>query len=328
MIAFLVSAINICMVFLYGCIGETITEKSGHLNLGIPGIMCMGTLGGAFGVQIYMNSLSDPQNASFILLLLCALAMSMIVAAVGGLIYAFLTVTLRSNQNITGLALTTFGAGVTDFFMTTIDKSRFAVASKLIKTSLVDAIPALKNLGWFADIFLSHGILVYIAIALAIVVAWFMRKIRVGLNLRAIGESPATADAAGLNVSAYKYSAVLIGAAIAGIGGLFYVMDSSAGSWENSSTISAFGWLAIALVIFAIWRTDFAILGSFIFGLLYVFNSYSSLFGITTSLAGRELLKLLPYVVTLIVLIVTSIVGKKETQPPSSLGLNYFREDR
>ena len=105
MIAFLVSAINICMVFLYGCIGETITEKSGHLNLGIPGIMCMGTLGGAFGVQIYMNSLSDPQNASFILLLLCALAMSMIVAAVGGLIYAFLTVTLRSNQNITGLAL-------------------------------------------------------------------------------------------------------------------------------------------------------------------------------------------------------------------------------
>ena len=195
MIAFLVSAINICMVFLYGCIGETITEKSGHLNLGIPGIMCMGTLGGAFGVQIYMNSLSDPQNASFILLLLCALAMSMIVAAVGGLIYALLTVTLRSNQNITGLALTTFGAGVTDFFMTTIDKSRFAVASKLIKTSLVDAIPALKNLGWFADIFLSHGILVYIAIALAIVVAWFMRKTRVGLNLRAIGESPATADA-------------------------------------------------------------------------------------------------------------------------------------
>ena len=86
--------------------------------------------------------------------------------------------------------------------------------------------------------------------------------------------------------------------------------------------------MAIALVIFAIWRTDFAILGSFIFGLLYVFNSYSSLFGITTSLAGRELLKLLPYVVTLIVLIVTSIVGKKETQPPSSLGLNYFREDR
>ena len=105
-------------------------------------------------------------------------------------------------------------------------------------------------------------------------------------------------------------------------------IDIAAGSWENSSTISAFGWLAIALVIFAVWQPDIAIFGSFVFGLLYVFGSYSSLFGIITSLAGRELLKLLPYVITIIVLIVTSIAGKKETQPPASLGLNYFREER
>lgn len=328
MTIFIVSAINISTVFLFGCVGETITEKSGHLNLGIPGIMCMGTLGGGFGVSLYMNGLGDVANASWILLLLSALFFSMLFAAFGGVIYAFLTVTLRCNQNITGLAITTFGAGLTDYFMSVIDKYRFTPASNLLRKSLIDVFPALENLGWFGEIFLSHGVLVYLAIIIAVVVAILLKKTRIGLNLRAVGENPATADAAGINVNAYKYGAILLGAAIAGIGGLFYVMDNTAGSWENSSTISALGWLSIALVIFAIWKPDLAIFGSFIFGMLYVFGSYSSLFGIITSLAGRELLKLLPYVVTLIVLIVTSIVGKKETQPPASLGLNYFREER
>lgn len=328
MTAFLVNAINISLVFLYGCVGETVTEKSGHLNLGIPGIMCMGTLGGSCGVAIYMNGLQDVGSASMILLLLSTLFFAMLFAAAGGLIYAFLTVTLRCNQNITGLAITTFGEGITDFFMAEIDKTHFTAASNLLRGSLLDAFPALEKLGWFGEIFLSHGILLYIGIALAVVTALVLRKSRMGLNLRAVGESPATADAAGINVTAYKYGAILSGAAIAGLGGLFYVMDSAAGSWENSSTISAFGWLAIALVIFAVWQPDIAIFGSFVFGLLYVFGSYSSLFGIITSLAGRELLKLLPYVITIIVLIVTSIAGKKETQPPASLGLNYFREER
>lgn len=328
MTPFLVSAINISIVFLFGCVGETVTEKSGHLNLGIPGIMCMGTLGGAFGVGLYMNGLADVSSAVWILLLLSAVFFAMLFAAFGGLIYAFLTVTLRCNQNITGLAITTFGAGLTDYFMAVIDKTRFTPASTLIRKSLVDVFPSLENLGWFADIFLSHGALVYIGIAVAVVIAVLLRKTRVGLNLRAVGENPATADAAGINVNAYKYASILIGAAIAGLGGLFYVMDNTAGSWENSSTISALGWLSIALVIFAVWKPDLAVFGSFIFGLLYVFGSYSSLFGIITSLAGRELLQLLPYVVTIIVLIVTSIVGKKETQPPAALGQNYFREER
>lgn len=325
MVQFLVSAITISIVFLYGCVGEIITEKSGHLNLGIPGIMCMGTFGGCFGVATYMNSLATQEAAVWMLLILFAVAFSALFAALGGLIYAFLTVTFRCNQNLVGLALTTFGSGFTDYFMKRINTDRFAYASKLMRSNL----PFADKLGWFGQIFLSYDILVYFAIAIAVAVALILKKTRVGLNLRAVGENPSTADAAGINVNRYKYAAILIGAAIAGIGGLFYVMIYVGGSWENSSTIEMFGWIAIALVIFSVWKPDFAILGSFIFGMLYVLNSYSQIaFNITLSLAQKELVKLLPYFVAIVVLVITSIVGKKETQPPASLGVNYFREER
>ncbi len=355
MVSCIIAAIGIGVVLLFGCLGETLNEKAGHLNLGMPGIMCMGTFGGCFGVELYLKSLPDAvttavgvpvtsdkiaqemfvtnmhniSNPSWIAVFLLAVFFAMLFAAFGGLIYAFLTVTLRCNQNITGLALTTFGAGFTDYFMGTLTKRGFNYASVVLRRSLVDIFPSLGKLGWFADIFLSHGILVYIAIALAIIMAILLKKSRVGLNLRAVGENPATADAAGININAYKYAAILIGAAIAGLGGLYYVMCESKGSWMNSSTIQAFGWLAIALVIFTVWKPDLAIAGSVVFGFLYVFNSYSSAFGIKLpSLASGRIVELLPYVITIIVLIVTSIVGKKETQPPASLGINYFREER
>lgn len=321
MVTFITSAICIGMVFLYGCIGEIITEKAGHLNLGIPGIMCMGTAGGCYGVALYMGSLSEPSAASLIPLVLLAVLFAVLFGLLGGLIYAFLTVSLRANQNVTGLALTTFGAGFAQFFMDVyVDRSGFAVASKVIRSSL----PFADDLGWFGQIFFSHGILVYLAIAIAIAAALLLRRSRVGLNLRAVGENPATADAAGINVNAYKYGAILIGSAIAGIGGLFYIMDFIGGSWENASTIEAMGWLSIALVIFTLWKPDLSILGSILFGGLYIAANYIT--GI--SFSQMKLLKLLPYVITVIVLIVTSIMDKKENQPPASLGVNYFREER
>lgn len=319
--ALIVSAISIGIVFLYGCVGEIITEKAGHLNLGIPGIMCMGTAGGCYGVSFYMGSLKNVSNANGILLILTAIVFAIIFAAFAGAIYGFLTVSLRANQNITGLALTTFGAGFADFFINTcVDKTYFSQASKLFKTLFTFS----DKLGWFGEIFLSHGFLVYFGIAIAIIAAIVLKKSRLGLNLRSIGESPATADAAGINVNLYKYGAILIGSAIAGLGGLFYVMDFNIGSYENASTIQAFGWLAIALVIFTLWRPDLSILGSFVFGLLYVLSTFIN----GTTFAQKRLLQLLPYIITLVVLIITSIIGKKETQPPASLGLNYFREER
>ncbi len=323
MVVLCVGAISLGVVFLLGCVGEIIIEKSGHLNLGIPGIMCLGTAGGCFGVAIYINSLATPDQALWLLLILSSIFFSALFSAIGGFIYAFLTVSLRANQNVTGLALTIFGTGFAQFFVDTfVDRTHFAIASKLIRTPL--PLIGSLNLGWFSDIFLNHGFLVYLAIAIAIISAVILKKTKVGLNLRAIGENPSTADATGINVTLYKYLAILIGSAIAGLGGMFYIMDYIGGSWENAATIQGFGWLAIALVIFTLWKPDLSILGSIIFGALYIAPSIIT--GIDFS--QMKLFKLLPYVVTVIVLIITSIIDKKENQPPASLGVNYFREER
>ena len=320
MSVFLVSAISIATVLLYGCVGEIITEKAGHLNLGIPGIMCMGTAGGCLGVSLYMGALSSPENASLILLFLISLLFSTVFAAALGGIYALLTVTLRCNQNITGLAITIFGGGATNFIMSFVDRTNFDPAGKLISSSL----PFADKLGGFGKVVFGHGIYVYLAIAVAVVCSVVLNKTRVGLHLRAVGESPATADAAGINVVLYKYMAIIIGSGIAGIGGFYYIMDYIKGSWENAATIEAFGWLAIALVIFVLWKPNVAILGAFLFGACYIVAFVIP--NITST--QREIIKMLPYVITIVVLVITSIRNKRENQPPASLGLNYFREER
>ena len=319
-ISFIVSAISIATVLLYGCVGEIITEKAGHLNLGIPGIMCFGTAGGCLGVSLYMGVLPSPDKASLIALLLISLIFSAAYSMSLGLVYAILTVTLRCNQNITGLAITIFGSGATNFIMTFVDRTNFDPAGKLISSSL----PFADKLGGFGKIVFGHGFFVYLAIALAIVCTVVLNRTRVGLHLRAVGESPATADAAGINVVLYKYAAILLGSVIAGFGGFYYIMDYIKGSWENAYTIEAFGWLAIALVIFVLWKPVIGIIGSVLFGCCYIVAFVFS--GITPT--QRELIKILPYVVTIIVLIIISIRKKREHQPPASLGLPYFREDR
>ena len=315
------SAISFSAIFLYGCVGEIITEKSGHLNLGIPGIMCSGTAGGCLGVAIYMGALKNQDSPSYIMLILIGVLMAFLFAAAVGAIYGVLTVYLKCNQNITGLALTTFGAGFTQFIMdNSVKRENFPVASTFIAKSL----PFAKNLGAFGEIFLSHGLLVYLAIAVAIVTAIILKKTKVGLRLRAVGENPAAADAVGINVSKYKFLAILIGSGIAGLGGFFYTMDYVQGVYENYATIESFGWLAIALVIFAVWRPNVAIFGSILFGVLYILPNVIDI----KSSAQAALISLIPYVVTAVVLLVISITGSKSVQPPASLGLNYFREER
>lgn len=327
LVGLIVGAIGIGVVFLLGSVGEILTEKSGHLNLGIPGVMCMGMAGGCVMVVTYMKGLSDPASASYVLILLAALFGACLFAAIGGAIYAFLTVTLRTNQNVVGLALTTFGAGFSQFIMNrlflAVPNGRALLAAASVKAK--SYLPFADSLGAFGKIFLSHGILVYFAIALAIVAALFLKKTKAGLRLRAVGENPGTADAVGINVTAYKYGAILIGSAIAGLGGLFYVLDYNCGTFDNTMTIQAFGWLAIALVIFTMWKPDLSILGSIVFGALYILGA--KITGLST-LGQQELIKLLPYIVTILVLILTSIFGGKSVQPPAALGTNYFREER
>ncbi len=320
-ITFLMSAIAIGTVLLFGCVGETITEKAGHLNLGIPGIMCTGTVGGCLFVSLYLQSLELTENASWLVLILISMLGAFLFAMLTGLIYAVMTITFRCNQNITGLAITIFGNGLTQFLMHTyVDRTGFSTAGKIIAKCL----PFAEGKDGIVKVLFGHGIYVYLAIAIALITTFIFNRTRVGLNLRAIGESAATADAMGVNVTLYKYVAILIGSGIAGFGGVFYIMDYVKGSWETASTIEAFGWLAIALVIFTLWKPNVSIFGSYVFGALYI---AAFVFGNITS-SEREILKMLPYVITIIVLIITSITNKKENQPPASLGLSYFREER
>ncbi len=320
-VTFLMSAIAIGTVLLFGCVGETITEKAGHLNLGIPGIMCTGTVGGCLFVSLYLQSLESAENASWLILVSISLLGAFLFAMLTGAIYAVMTITFRCNQNITGLAITIFGNGVTQFLMHSyVDRTGFSTAGKIIAKCL----PFAENSDGIVKVLFGHGIYVYLAIAIALVTTFIFNRTRVGLNLRAIGESAATADAMGVNVTLYKYVAILIGSGIAGFGGIFYIMDYVKGSWETAATIEAFGWLAIALVIFTLWKPNVSIIGSYIFGALYI---AAFVFGNIKS-SEREILKMLPYVITIIVLIVTSMMNKKENQPPASLGLSYFREDR
>lgn len=309
---------------LYGSTGEILTEKSGHLNLGIPGIMYVGAISGVAGAFLYEQAVDkiNPLLAIIITFLCCIIG-----ATLMGLIYCFLTVTLRANQNVTGLALTTFGVGIGNFFggsLIKITNSKVpSISLSATSNAFRTTLPFADKLGWFGQIFLSYGFLAYLAIAIALAASYFLNKTRAGLHLRAIGESPQTADAAGINVTRYKYLATCTGSAVAGLGGLYYVMDYMNGVWSNNA-FGDRGWLSIALVIFAMWRPSLSILGSILFGGLYVLPMYIPNISVYT----KKLFEMLPYVVTIIVLILTSVRNKKENQPPQSLGLPYFREER
>ncbi|MDD6989418.1 ABC transporter permease [Ruminococcus sp.] len=312
---------------LFGATGEILTEKSGNLNLGIPGIMYVGGISGVIGAFFYESSLASPEDANAFLAISIPLLCSILGSLIVGLIYCFLTVTLRANQNVTGLAITTFGVGFGNFFGgsliklvdTDIPSISLTTTSNFFRTTL----PFADSTGWFGKIFLSYGFLAYAAIIIALGCSFFLNRTRGGLHLRAVGENPATADAAGISVGKTKYLATCIGSVIAGLGGLYYVMDYANGVWSNDG-FGDRGWLAIALVIFVMWKPKSGILGSILFGGLYIIY----LFIPGLPLRTQELFKMLPYIVTIIVLILVSIRNKKENQGPQSLGLSYFREER
>ena len=325
LVSFIPRAVMQAIPLIFGATGETLTEKSGNLNLGTAGVMYVGGICGVIGAFFYENSgLVMTPVLTVMIPLLCCLLGSLIM----GLIYSFLTITLRANQNVTGLALTTFGVGFGNFFGGSLIKLTGADVPSVVltKTSLVfsRSLPFASKLGWFGKIFFSYSFLAYVAIAVALAASFFLNRTRAGLHLRAVGENPATADAAGIGVIRYKYTATCVGSMIAGLGGLYYVMDYASGVWSNNA-FGDRGWLAIALVIFTIWRPNIGILASLLFGGLYILNVYIPT---GADLAIKELYKMLPYVVTIIVLVFTSMRNKRENHPPASLGLAYFREER
>jgi simple sugar transport system permease protein len=323
-ISLIQAAVVFGTVIMFGAVGEILAEKSGNLNLGVPGIMYLGGIAGLIAAFVYESSAATP--VPLVSLIITVIA-AFIVAMLGGLIYAVLTITLRANQNVTGLTLTIFGGGFANLFGGTLNRMAGGVGQisvTLTSGAFRAMIPELSGLGVVGKMLFSYGFMAYLAVILAFLVSWFLNKTSVGLNLRAVGENPATADAAGINVARYKYLATCIGAGISGLGGLYYTMDYIKGTWSTDGSIEKLGWLAVALVIFATWKPRRSIWGSYLFGALFWLFFYIP--GLTRS--SQEIFKMLPYLATLLVLIIGALRKKREDQPPHSLGIAYFREER
>ena len=327
-LSFLPRAIAQGTPLLFGSTGEIITQKSGNMNLGIPGVMYVGGICGVIGAFLYEQSLPSPEALNPLLAVLIPTLFCLIGSLLMGLLFCFLTVTLRANQNVTGLAMTTFGVGFGNFFGGSLVKLTGAdmpfLALSATSGCFKKTLPFASKLGVFGELVLSYSFLVYMAIAIALIASFVINRTRTGLHLRATGENPSTADAAGIDVNKYKYLATCIGCMVAGLGGLYYVMDYASGIWANNA-FGDRGWLAIALVIFTIWRPNVGVLASFLFGGLYILHMYIPS---GMNLAVKELYKMLPYLITIIVLIISSLRNQRDKQPPQSLGLPYFREDR
>lgn len=317
-ISFLVAAVIAGAPLLYGTLGEILTEKSGNLNLGVEGMMFMGGVAGLAGSVWYEQIAGAAYNGwiSAGIACICALA----AGAFGALLYSVLTITFRVNQNVAGLALTIFGTGFGNFFGEILNNASGGFTNLGNSTKAI--FSGSSSLSGIGKLFLSYNFLVYLGIAVAIIMAWFLNRSRKGLNLRSVGESPATADAAGINVSRYKYLATCIGGGVCGLGGMYIVMAQFGGVW-NHNCIAGKGWIAVALVIFATWSPSRALIGSLVFGALSVLRLY---FG--TSVRYNALYDIIPYAATVVVLTAVSIRQRRESQPPNSLGLAYFREER
>lgn len=309
---------------MFGTLGEILTEKSGNLNLGVEGMMYMG---GAFGLgaAFYYEKLAGT-SANGIIALILAILFAFLAGAAGALIFSFLTVSLRANQNVTGLALSIFGTGVGQFvgeYMRVKEGGYIAVGTAMKSVFQNSPFPqTLQDIPIIGKLIFSYNVFIYLGIIIAIIMSFIINKTRIGLNLRSVGENPATADAAGINVTGYKYTATVIGGGISAIGGMIYIMTIAGCVW-NHEGLSGEGWLAVALVIFCLWRPLNAIWGSAMFGALMILYLRLSI-----PFIPNQLYKILPYIVTVIVLIITSLRNKREDQPPASLGLPYFREER
>ena len=322
LITLIIAAITYGTPLLFGTLGEILTEKSGNLNLGVEGIMFMGGALGLGGVYYYEKLSSSPNGFVAILV---GIFFAFLAGAIASLIFSFLTITLRANQNVTGLALSIFGTGIGQFigeYMRVSENGYISVSNMLKGYFQNSPFPkGLQDIPVVGGILFGNSFFFYLAVACAVALYWYLNKTRSGLYLRSVGESPATADAADDGGEVLIARDVDAGG-VSAIGGMVYIMTIAGGVW-NHEGLSGVGWLAVALVIFCLWRPLGAIWGSVLFGALMILY-----LRLVIAFIPTQLYKILPYVVTVIVLIISSMRNNKEKQPPASLGLNYFREER
>lgn len=322
---FLTASVLAACPLLFGTLGEELTERSGNLNLGVEGMMFMGGIAGLAGSFYYEQSTAHP--VAWITVLI-AMVCAFLCAALGAFIYSVLTITLRANQNVTGLALTIFGTGFGNFFGELMGNASggYVAVGEVTKGAFNNPIlSGLSGIPVIGKLLFSYNFMVYLSIACALILTYFLGHTRKGLNLWAVGERHAAADAAGINVSRYKYLATCIGGGICGLGGLYIVMNSAngvGGVWVHNC-ITGYGWLSVALVIFATWHPSRAMLAALVFGALSVMRFYFPIHFLPDAIY-----EVLPYIATIVVLVSVSLRKRKKHQPPASLGLSYFREER
>lgn len=315
LIAFIYATMLAGVPLLYGTLGEILIEKSGNLNLGVEGMMYLGAIVGFWAGHVTGSAAA-------------AVVCAFLAGLLGALVYALLTVTLKANQNVTGLTLTVLGTGIANFIGETLKTTRPAgtvfISESVIKALVPMKLGALSDLPVVGKLLFEHSILTYIAVLAAVAMGVYLKHTRAGLNLRAIGENPAAADAMGVDVSLYKYVHILLGGGLCGLGGVYISLVTCVGNWQPN-IIGGQGWIAVALVIFAVWSPTRAILGSLVFGALSMLRLYipKDLIDIPGALFS-----MLPFVVTCLVLVMSSIKMRRESQQPAACGVNYFREER
>ncbi|HEX9989752.1 MAG TPA: ABC transporter permease [Chloroflexia bacterium] len=305
LIAVFAAAIASGTAILYACLGEILAERAGVLNLGVEGMMLIGALSG-FAVTFW--------TASPWLGALAAIAAGGLLS----LIHALLTVTLRANQVVSGLALTLFGTGLTSFLgQPLVGQPAPASFTKV-------AIPVLADVPILGPVFFRQDMLTYLSFVLVPILWVWIYRTRPGLYLRAVGESPATTDAMGLSVVGLRYIYVVLGGMLAGLGGAVISLATNPGWTENMT--AGRGWIAIALVIFATWNPARATVGAYLFGGVEALQF--RLQGAGTQVSPF-FLNMLPYLFTILVLVLaTQETMRRRVGAPAALGLPYYREDR
>ena len=298
-IAIFVSTVAAATPLVYAALGELVTERVGVLNLGVEGMMLVGAVTG-FAVAA--------TSGSFLLAFSAAAGAGMLLS----LMFAVLTLSLHTNQVATGLALTLFGAGLSGF-----GGQRF-VGMAVARLPPI-RVPRLSSLPAVGPLLFSHDLLVYLSLVLCALIFWVLRRTRLGLRIRAVGEAPAIAHAMGEPVLLIRYLAVLFGGAMSGVAGA-YLSTAVTPMWVEGMSAGR-GWIALALVVFGTWRPWRVFGGAYLFGVVTVLQLYAQGAGLHVP---SEFLSMLPYVATIVVLVVICRDPKMILlNQPASLGKSF-----
>jgi len=281
---------------LFAALGEMVTEKSGVLNLGVEGMMVMGAIIG-FVVVHYSGSVT------------VAILASILAGAFMATIFALFVLKFHASQVPTGLALTIFGVGLSAL----VGQSMIGIAYEGIPTI---SIPLLSTIPVIGTLFFQHDFLVYLSITMVVAIYYFLNKTRAGLILRAVGDSHDAAHAMGYSVVKIRFMAILFGGAMAGLGGAYLSLAYSP-LWVEQMTAGR-GWIALALVVFACWRTGRVLLGAYLFGGISILQLHAQALGIGIP---SQVMSMLPYLATILVLVIISRdISKIKLNAPASLG--------